>query len=179
MSSKQLSRLMLAASVCISTLTAKMEAQEHNFLTITKPEEKQTFGVGADCKVTGFLHLPDPKTDIDVLLVRIRVYSPGKNQDFVIAQEKSAAIKKAPLGTTDYPFEATLKLPKNAGQYLLKVDCLNLKLAQYPKNLVATQSIFIEVQELTHIDDTPVWPAPASWFANKEIRSLAAFRKGR
>ena len=123
---------------------ATTEAQENRFLKITSPEDKQSYKPRAECKVTGFLQLPDPKADTRFLVIRARIYYPGIRQ-FAVGAEVLAEPNRLP-GKSQFPFEALLKAPSKGGQYLLKVDCLDLKIAKYPQSLVASQSLFIKVQ---------------------------------
>jgi hypothetical protein len=89
------------------------------------------------------LQLPDGKKP-DTLIVRFRLYVPIA-KDFVVAQESIAEVKKPLPGKNIFAFESNLAVSKEGGDYLLKVDCIDLHATKYPKSLLATQSIFIRV----------------------------------
>ena len=141
---------LLAAITWAAIVVSSIQGQDHRFLKITNPDDSQIYAPEATCKVTGILHLPKSKTDIESLLLRFRVYRP-RNGTFIIAQETGIRVKESPKGKNAHPFEATLKLPKDDGKYLLRVDCLDLTI-NGAKGLIATQSIFIELQKTTECE---------------------------
>jgi hypothetical protein len=144
-------RLLLATFLSTLILSSRAEAQKNHFMRLTNPQDTQRYGPGATCVVMGLLQSPDSETDVESVLLRLRVFRPGE-QGFVVANEAGTSLKKAltavkklATGGRLYTFEARVKLPVEQGQYLLRVDCLDRKTAKYPENLIATQSLFIDV----------------------------------
>jgi hypothetical protein len=125
--------------------TSPVKAQDYYFLKITSPVDKQNYAPGVTSNITGVLRIPDSTTDKDSLLLRFRVFRPG-NKTFVIEAESLEEVKNLPKGKPVVAFQGSLTIPKEQGQYLLRVDCLNRNVAGFPKNLVASQSLFIKVQ---------------------------------
>jgi hypothetical protein len=145
--------LLGACSVAASGAAAQGQGERPSgpFLRLSNPTDTQCYGLGATCVITGSLQLPKSGEDASSLLLRLRAFRPGR-QAFVIANEAAIPLEKAATQVTKraagerlYVFQARLRLPQEPGEYLLRVDCLDLKRAKYPDSLVATQSLFIEI----------------------------------
>jgi hypothetical protein len=105
--------------------------------------------------VIGQLQVPASARDVSSLSVRVRAYRPGQ-QGFVIANEAGEFLEKAKwnvrklaTGQCLYTFSVPLTLPREGGEYLLRVDCLDLKVATHPRSLVATTAVFLHVHPRT------------------------------
>jgi hypothetical protein len=120
-------------------------AQERYFLKINQPAENENYGPGANCVVAGVLQLPDSKTDRDSLILVVKVIRPSK-QEFVI--ENSAIIKLHEIAKDSkvVGFTGNVTMPKEKGPYLLRVVCLDRNQKTYPKSLVASETLFINVK---------------------------------
>jgi hypothetical protein len=127
----------------------KAETGNDYFMRLSSPKDTQSFEPGATCTVTGSLLLPKSAKAPEYL--RLRAFQPGR-EGFVIAQEDLVTLEKATkrvtltkTGQRLYAFQAELKLPKDRGEYLLRVDCLDFREKKYSDGLVATQSLFIRI----------------------------------
>jgi hypothetical protein len=143
------SGLIVAAAMTPRLEAQKEAAQKNYFMKLTSPQDMQYFWPGTTWTVRGLLQLPSPATDVRSLWLRVRAFRPGQ-KEFVIANEfvmqlEKALMEKVQIGRRRYTFEAPFKLPKEKGEFLLRVDCLDFKVHKYPQSLVATQSVFIHV----------------------------------
>jgi hypothetical protein len=143
------SGIILAAAMAPPLEAQKGAGQKNYFMKLTSPQDTQYFWPGTTWTVRGLLQLPSPAPDVRTLWLRVRAFRPGQ-KEFVIANEfviqlEKALLEKVQIGRLRYTFEAPFKLPKEQGEYLLRVDCLDFKVHKYPQSLVATQSVFIHV----------------------------------
>jgi len=129
------------AAICV---TAAQAQEKHVFMKITVPQDGHVYAPADMAKITGVLQLPG-KSDVGSLFLRFRVFAP-RTPSFVIAQETLSEVSRLPVEKALVRFETTLKLPEGPGSYLLRVDCLDRRVKQYPDSLVATQSLFIELR---------------------------------
>jgi len=135
-----------------AALVPSAKAQEVSFLKITNPPENQVYGPKENCLVTGAMQMSGPKTKIELMLLRITVYQP-RRQEFIWANQSAIEMAKAVTkskdvipGTVLYSFRGDVALPKEPGEYLLRVDCLDWTDDKHPRNIIATQSIFIRIR---------------------------------
>jgi hypothetical protein len=144
--------LLGACSAAPSPAAAQEKAEGGNayFMQFGTPKDKVRYGPGSDCAVAGSLLVPKAAKDVESLCLRLRVYRPGRD-GFVIAQEALVTLEQATTrpgvagtGHRFYPFQVKLTLPQEPGEYLLRLDCLNIKQKE-PDSLVATQSIFLQI----------------------------------
>ena len=140
--------LVLAATLLATAFSGSpVVAQDNYFLKITSPEDMGQFATGVTTKITGLLQIPDARTDKESLFLRFRLFVPG-DKAFVIVTEAIVPVKNPLKGKNLLPFQQSMKLPDEPGQYLLRVDCLDFEAPTYPKSLVATSSLFIKLQRL-------------------------------
>lgn len=113
-------------------------------LRITNPAEAERYYPTSQASVLGLVQMPNERFDASGMFIRVRWYWPG-NGAFIIENERVAELKQPEAGKKQIPFEITIKAPAKEGPYLLKVDLIRYGMEKYPKNLVATQSLFLEV----------------------------------
>lgn len=137
----------MSSLLCFSLLAAAVSMREvpRGFLDIGTPEDSETYGQGSNCYIGGVLYLPDHAEEaVESLLLVVRLFKPV-NGDFVIVTEVLGKPGDAIGDDGFYAFEAKLLMPQEAGRYLLRVACLDPALGEYPKTLIASQSIFLAV----------------------------------
>ncbi|MBM4067899.1 MAG: hypothetical protein FJ271_03005 [Planctomycetes bacterium] len=123
----------------------KAKEQKNFFMRVTSPDEMQRFGRGTNCFVTGLLRSPDSEEDVATYILRLRAFRPS-TQGFIIASEatvrgaKAITLKKRGNEEHLYALQATVKLPGDPGEYLLRVDCFDKEF-----RVLASQSLFLQV----------------------------------
>jgi hypothetical protein len=130
----------------------RTEGRTTSYLTLSSPQDMQRFGPTATSLVIGSLQSPLAEKDANSIILRLRAFRPDK-ESFIIANEAVAELSRATTQVTRlatghyrFVFKAALQLPGEPGEYLLRVDCLDRRVENYPQNLMATQSLFVRVQ---------------------------------
>jgi hypothetical protein len=146
--------LLGACSAAPSPAAAQEKAEVANdyFLRIGTPKDRERYAPGANCTVVGSLLVPKAAKEVETLGLRLRAYQPGRD-GFVVAQEALVMLKEATnrtkvkvnaTGHRLYSFQVELTLPQKPGEYLLRLDCLNIKQKE-PDGLVESRSLFLQI----------------------------------
>jgi hypothetical protein len=119
-------------------------AQEGYRVRLTNPADTEAYGPGATCVITGVVHFPAAPLGKESPYLRIRLYRPGKT-DFIVVQSVAIEVTQT-KGKESFAFtDTSLIMPKEAGPYILRVDCVD-RGRKDPKNLLATTSLFLTVK---------------------------------